>query len=74
MQGYTQHSHVHKANRFFYLIFQNLFIFGEGEHLYRETLDVRRDCNPGVAHNRMEDGHVAVIVVLATSERIKTIH
>lgn len=55
----------------FYLIFQNLFIFSEGEHLYREALQVWRDCNPGVTHDRMEDGHIAVITVLTASGGIK---
>lgn len=53
----------------YYLIFQNLVIFSEGEHLNREAFDVGWDCNPGIAHNRMEDGHIAVITVLTASKR-----
>lgn len=48
-----------------YRVFQNLFILGEGEHLHGEAFVVRRDSNPGVAHDRMEDRHIAVITVRA---------
>lgn len=50
-----------------YLILQNLVIFSEGEHLHREAFVVRGEGDPGIAHNRMEDGHIGVIMVLAAS-------
>ncbi len=56
-----------------YLVFQNLFIFSEGEHLYREAFDVGWDRNPGIAHDRMEEGHIAVITVLTAKQRIKLV-
>lgn len=51
-----------------YLVFQNLFIFCEGEHLHRETFDVGCEFNPGVFHDRMEDCHIAVFTVLTAGE------
>lgn len=48
----------------FYLFFQNIFTFGEGEHLHGEAFEVGWDGNSAVAHNRGEDGHISVIVVL----------
>lgn len=50
-----------------YLILQNLVILSEGEHLHREAFEVCGECDPGIAHNRMEDGHVGVIMVLTAS-------
>lgn len=61
-----QPSHVTRSDLVqAYRVFQNLFILGEGEHVHGEAFVVRRDSNPGVAHDRMEDCHVAVIVVRA---------
>lgn len=48
-----------------YLVFQKLFILGEGEHVHGEAFVVRRDGNPGAAHDRMEDCHIAVLMVRA---------
>lgn len=53
-----------------YLIFENLVIFSEGEHLHREAFEVGRDSNSGIIHNRMKDGHIAVVMVF-TADREK---
>lgn len=53
-----------------HLILEDFVIFSEGEHLHREAFGVGRDWNPGVACNRMENGHVAVVRVLTTCEGI----
>lgn len=51
-----------------HLVHQNLFIFSESEHLHREAFDVRREQDSGVTQNRMEDGRIAVVVVLTAGE------
>lgn len=54
----------------FHLIFKNLFISCEGEHLHREALDVGWHGNPRIVYNRMEDGHMAVVTVLTAGKEI----
>lgn len=54
-----------------YLILQNLLIFDKGEHLYSETLVVKRNCNSGIAHNWEEGGGIAVIFVLTARKVVR---
>ena len=60
--------HTPHLDVFYYLVFQNVFIFSEGEHLYREALDVGWDQNSGVARNGMKDCHIVVVGILTASE------
>lgn len=53
----------------FYLIFQNLVISDEGEHLHRKMLVLGRKLNFGVAH-REECGGVAIILVLTARRHL----
>lgn len=55
-----------------YLIFQNLVISDEGEHLYREMLVLGRKLHFGVAH-REEYGGVAITLVLAARRHFRTL-
>lgn len=54
-----------------YLVFQNRLIPGEGEHLDRKALDMSRDCNSSISHNRLKDSQVAVIKVLTAENMVK---
>lgn len=61
-EGGTAHvCHIH-------LICENLILLGEGEHLHREAFDVGWDSHPGVGPDGMEDGDVAVVMVLTAGE------
>lgn len=56
----------------FYLVFKNLLIFSEGEHLHREALDVGWDGNLAVTRYRMEDRCIAIAVILTACEVVNS--
>ena len=55
-----------------YLILQDFLILHKGENLDGKAFEERRNHNPLVTHNRVEDGDVAVFQVLAAKQEAYT--